>query len=502
MTPSMWLTLVASVGMATLVIPVARARHELAAPLGVLIADMLVWNLAWLAYQLSGNERWHWLVQCAASVVMVLGLDFVLTFVGRRRALFGVRRLAFIFHGVAFATVASRFIVSDDALYVGDEVWRRGIAVAAAAIAVLVGWLLFAHYRTQRDAAERAHTRLLVNGAVLWLILAATDVLHHRLSSVPQMSALGMLVSAAVMAIVMDRIRADGPSRWWVLYTVTLFVVAVCGNVVVFKTFPTPTAMLFARTVIFVVVGVVAAREVIVMFIRRRQSLAELALLGRVTAQMAHDLQNPLAAIKCAAQVIEEDQLRGGDSRRQARMLATIADQVNRLSGIVDDYRRVGRIEPRVQPLALAQVLRRIARPANIDLDVRLGGLPFCLADQELVARALDNLVRNAAEAMPSGGTVTVTGETVGDGDARWVDVTIADDGPGMDARTCERAFDDFFTTKSRGSGLGLAYVRRVAEAHGGAARITSRIGRGTSVTIRLPAATESTTFITQRAAA
>lgn len=492
MTVTMWLTLVAAVGMAILIVTVVRARHALAAPLGVLIADMLVWNLAWLANQLSDNPRWHWLGQCAASLVAVLGLDFVLTFVGRRRELSVVRRGAYVFFAATTASTASRFIVSGDELYVGDAIWWRAVAVGGTVISALVAWLLIGHYRSHRNAAERAHTRLLMIGFGLWTVLAATDLLHRRVSLVPQMSAVGMLLCVAVMTIVMDRVRPHGPSRWWALYTALLFVIALSGNLLVFKALPAPTAMLFARTVILVAVGIAAAREIAVMMTRRRRRMADLALVGRVTAQMAHDLQNPLAAIKCAAQVIEEDRLRGrgtADGLRQERMLAVIFAQAERLSAIVDDNRRVGRIEPRAEPVEIDRVMDRIGRPPHLAVHTDLLGVPRCLIDPELIARAIDNLVQNAAEAMPGGGTIRVFATTVDQDGAAWVELSVSDDGPGMDARTCERAFDDFFTTKAEGSGLGLAFVRRVAEAHGGDARIVSHVGRGTCVCLRLPCA-------------
>ena len=498
----MWLTLVAALGMAILIVPVVRARHELAAPLGALIADMLVWNLSWLAHQLSGNEQWLWLSQTAASLVMVLGLDFVLTFVGRRRALAGIRRLAYYFYGICFASSASRFIIWEDTLYLGDALWQQLMYASRVATATVIAWLLISHFRSQADRAERAHTRLLMIGMAVWLILATTDLVHHRLAVVPQLSAVGMLFSAGVMTVVMDRVRSGRASTWWVLYTISLFVVALCGNFLVFKTLPTTTAMLLARTVMLSVVGVAAVREVVTMVVRRKQKMADLALVGRVTAQMAHDLQNPLAAIKCATQIIEEDRLRGGslDAARREKMLAVVARQVDRLSGIIDDYRRVGRIEPRSESVSLTHVIDRIATPNNVIIEVDLRSRRI-VADGELVARALDNLVRNAAEAMPEGGTVRVSAHSPANG---WVELTVADQGPGMDARVCERAFDDFFTTKAKGSGLGLAFVRRVAEAHGGVASISSRIGRGTDVTLRLPAEIQPELCLTEsvRAAA
>jgi signal transduction histidine kinase len=103
--------------------------------------------------------------------------------------------------------------------------------------------------------------------------------------------------------------------------------------------------------------------------------------------------------------------------------------------------------------------------------------------DRDLLAGALENLVQNAFEAMPDGGTVTVRTSV----DPDTVVLSVEDNGQGMDARTRERAFDPFFTTKPTGSGLGLAFVRRVAEAHGGDVTLASKEGAGTTLQLRLP---------------
>jgi signal transduction histidine kinase len=104
-----------------------------------------------------------------------------------------------------------------------------------------------------------------------------------------------------------------------------------------------------------------------------------------------------------------------------------------------------------------------------------------------MLARVLENLVRNAIEAMPSGGAVTVRTARSSSGGRDGILIAVEDSGHGMDARTKDLALDDFFTTKAHGSGLGLAFVRRVAEAHGGDVLIASTEGRGTVVTVRLP---------------
>ena len=117
--------------------------------------------------------------------------------------------------------------------------------------------------------------------------------------------------------------------------------------------------------------------------------------------------------------------------------------------------------------------------------------LPACSIDRDLVTGALENLLQNAFEATPRDGTATAT-VTVRTALARarhttGVLLSVEDAGLGMSARTRERALDDFFTTKATGSGLGLAFVRRVAEAHGGDVSLVSKEGAGTTVRMFLP---------------
>jgi signal transduction histidine kinase len=108
---------------------------------------------------------------------------------------------------------------------------------------------------------------------------------------------------------------------------------------------------------------------------------------------------------------------------------------------------------------------------------------PECDADRDLLESAIENVVRNAVEATPDGGSVRV--ET--DAADAWIVVRVIDTGVGMNARQLARAFEDFFTTKPSGSGLGLAFARRVLLAHDGDVGITSESGRGTTVELRLP---------------
>jgi two-component system, NtrC family, sensor histidine kinase HydH len=225
----------------------------------------------------------------------------------------------------------------------------------------------------------------------------------------------------------------------------------------------------------------------------RQARIAQLATVGRFSAQMAHDLKNPLAALKGAAQVLLEDLAKPSDAVDRRAFVELMLAQIDRLDALVDTYGRLARVDParvRLDTNTIVQsvlAMQAFAAP-GVEVQMKLApDLPGCRADHEMLTRALENLVRNAIEAMPSGGSLTVSTERSSAAGQASVVIAVEDTGQGMDARTRDRAFDDFFTTKARGSGLGLAFVRRFADAHGGDVDIASTEGRGTVVALRLP---------------
>ena len=112
---------------------------------------------------------------------------------------------------------------------------------------------------------------------------------------------------------------------------------------------------------------------------------------------------------------------------------------------------------------------------------------PLCQADRDLLAGALENLLQNAVEAHPRDASVIVRTAFSSARQMPGVLVSVEDKGAGMSARVRERALDDFFTTKETGTGLGLPFVRRVAEAHGGEISLISKDGAGTVVRMFIP---------------
>jgi PAS domain S-box-containing protein len=219
----------------------------------------------------------------------------------------------------------------------------------------------------------------------------------------------------------------------------------------------------------------------------RIREQAALARIGEMAAVLAHEVRNPLAAIGGAIQV-----LGGrfpGDSQ-EAGVVREVLGRLNGLNELVKDLLLFAHTpSPRLGPNELRTIVSRASELLAIDplfQDVRVdivGDAPPIGVDGELLRMVFENVMINAAQAMEGSGTITVS---------IWSDhdkqrVVIADTGPGMTPETHAQLFKPFFTTKARGTGLGLATVRRVIDAHKGEVMIECPAGGGTRVTIVLP---------------
>jgi signal transduction histidine kinase len=220
-----------------------------------------------------------------------------------------------------------------------------------------------------------------------------------------------------------------------------------------------------------------------------------LAAVGRISAQITHEVRNPLNAIGLNAELLAEnlEALPGGAPEARA-LCAAISAEVDRLNALTEEYLRFARA-PRSpagrQELAeLAGSLLDFLAPelAAAGIEVRRelpAGLPAIRGDEARLRAVLLNLVRNAREAMPGGGVLTVSARRTGDG----VELIVTDTGTGIPPEALPRLFDPFYSTKERGTGLGLAFVQEVVQEHGGTVRCDGAPGQGARFTIALPAA-------------
>ena len=234
-----------------------------------------------------------------------------------------------------------------------------------------------------------------------------------------------------------------------------------------------------------------ALREKETMEANLRQA-QRLSALGNLSAGIAHDLRNPLNAIKLLSSQALDTLERSGDNGPTARQVATIRREVDRLEGIVSGFLSLAREhelspEPCRLDALVDEAIRLVTRDAEarevrLLPDLRAGDAELML-DRKQWMRAILNVLINGLDACPAGGRVRVFSRCTD----THAELEVRDDGPGMPPEVLERVFEPYFTTKPTGTGLGLAITRGVVEEHNGTVTISSTPGSGTQVVITVP---------------
>jgi signal transduction histidine kinase len=222
-----------------------------------------------------------------------------------------------------------------------------------------------------------------------------------------------------------------------------------------------------------------------------------LSALGQLSAGLAHEIRNPLGAIKGAVEILQEDYRAG---HPKAEFYAILLKEVERLNDVLTNFLSFARpATPYFAPVDVRGVLTALeglisgqARGHRVQIFTSFHAGPArVMADETLVKQAFLNIMLNAVEAMPEGGDLAIStrlSRKSGDGDRpECVEVVFDDTGPGIREEDLGRIFDPFFTSKKDGTGLGLAITHRIIENHHGTIQVMSQPGKGATFVVTLP---------------
>jgi signal transduction histidine kinase len=231
---------------------------------------------------------------------------------------------------------------------------------------------------------------------------------------------------------------------------------------------------------------------------RRLVQAEKLASIGRLAATIAHEIRNPLTSVKLNIQKVAEDARLDETEREHVGLSLEGIVQIEKFIKELLNYTRVADLN--LERFPLEQVFDESFKMLKDSLDrkgIRLErdfapGLPAVLVDGDKMRQVFLNILRNAEEAMESGGRIDVAMDLAVERGHRKVRVRISDDGPGIPEKDRDNIFEPFFTTKPSGFGLGLANARKIVEQHNGSVKLARKRGRGTSFVILVPCEEEA----------
>jgi len=218
---------------------------------------------------------------------------------------------------------------------------------------------------------------------------------------------------------------------------------------------------------------------------RTRIETEKLDAINTVARSVAHDLRNPLAAIAAACYILRSEPEITEHGSRMLELINRNISATDRILSNLFDYSST--VRPTIEDLRIDLLLKQVAAdmvvPSNIKVEEQCEEYLATRTDQRLLKRAVTNLVANALDSMANGGTLCLSCKSLD----KQIRITIADTGIGMSQETIAKLGTLFFTTKAKGLGIGFAISKKFVESAGGTLELASELGKGTTVTVRLP---------------
>ncbi|MHB8171637.1 MAG: two-component system sensor histidine kinase NtrB [Thermincolia bacterium] len=218
------------------------------------------------------------------------------------------------------------------------------------------------------------------------------------------------------------------------------------------------------------------------------QAMEKYAVVGQLSAGLAHEIRNPLTSIRGFIQLLQNKHKEGMDRE----YIEIIMSELDRVNNLVKEFLMLAKpAEPKQDLLSIHQLIKEtvifmegeaILYEVDIKSDVP-EDLPLVSLDSEQMKQVLINIIHNAIEAIGSKGNIEIKGVNC----PKKISLIIRDDGPGIPENLLSKIFNPFVTTKAEGTGLGLAVTKRIVESHGGTIEVESQIGSGTVFIIEIP---------------
>lgn len=472
-----------------------RARGAL--PIALLCISLFLWDFGQGALLRYGTPYWSTIRLVGSAMAPAFLWHFVLIFTGRDRTLRPWLVAVYVTAGLFTLGTAGALVSPRILLLVDGSLWNAIYLAVFFPLFLLSFRLVFLRRREVQTSVERNAANFVAFGVAVAVVMGFTELVHRFVSWVVPLGHVGSVLCTLVLAVAILRHRLlekQAPVRSLsfvlLLAASVVVVVALLSTRMSERTRP---AFVFGAVALTTLLALY--RTVFVRLYEQAQRRERLALIGTMAAGVAHEIRNPLASIKGAAQFVQKD-LEGTPGKEDAKeYLKLLVGEVDRLNGVVESFLTYARpVDPRRQEVALDVFLRDLLRlhaasfPPSIRVDTAFDpDLPAAHVDPAMLTMAVTNAIRNAVEGMPDGGTLSVRTSSVASALRNWAAIVIEDTGPGIPRGDLERIFQPFYTTKAKGTGLGLPIVLRILEAHGGDITVENLEPRGCRFTFLLP---------------
>jgi signal transduction histidine kinase len=231
----------------------------------------------------------------------------------------------------------------------------------------------------------------------------------------------------------------------------------------------------------------------------RLRKAEHLSTVGHLASGIAHEIRNPLNLISLTIDYINKllTDPKSDEKDEISKRLANVKDEIRRLNAMVENFLNFGKLKkPELRPTSVIDLVDEVCvlsssmmKDRKVEIETRSDNhIPLLMVDREQLKSCLLNIVINAVQAMPGGGRIRLDiMQEVEPGNEQVVRISVTDTGQGISPAELERIFEPYFTTKEAGIGLGLPLAKNLIEGHGGTIEVTSTVGVGTEVTLKLP---------------